>query len=406
MRVVEVTGNGYEDGLRAGREASGRWRPAAMTRLEKWRRVVAENPIAHTRNRDVGDVLSDLERWTQEDLLAYAAAVHRRKLDALPDLSRFPELKGMDQYLDETARGFAEGAGIDVREVYLEQYWREIFFYTVEGGILVPELGSCSEFFFPDTPNGPLMGKGWDDVMTWYTETPFPYPLEPREITISRQHEGRGYSYASCGVNEAGLCLETGGGARYEYEEKRSDVLFPVPVSDLVLRHCTTMYEAVELLTRYNVYWGPCNCVVGDAEGRGALIEKSKYHYAVRVSDRNVLISTYGGCEDEDMRRLTDTTTPIFIYYQKRLGVMKGIVAEAEDHLNLGIFWKALLHHDPQAPGCQHRETRPPGVELFNFGGFALLPREGRYLNRTIAWEGETLRYACSNIPAEARYHF
>ncbi|MBI4532039.1 MAG: hypothetical protein HY709_11035, partial [Candidatus Latescibacteria bacterium] len=174
----------------------------------------------------------------------------------------------------------------------------------------------------------------------------------------------------------------------------------------LVLRHCTTTYEAVELMTRYNIYWGPCNCVVGDAAGRGALIEKSKYHYAVKMSDRGVLISTYGGCDDEDMRRLTDTTTPLFRYYQRRLGVMKEIVAEAGTNLSLDLFWKALLHHDPQAPGCQHRETRPPGVELFHVGGFVLLPGEGRYLKRIIAWENGTLRYACSNTPVEAHYSF
>lgn len=406
MNEVTITGNGHEDGLRDGKEVAGKWSPAPTTRLEKWRAVVIEAPLTHCGGREPGEVLTDLERRTQEDLLSYAAALHRRKLDALPDLGCFPELRGMDQYLDEQAGGFAQGAGIDVREIFLERYWREIFFYVTGGGRLAPDPGSCSEFFFPATPDGPLMGKGWDDITTWYMETPFPYPLQPHEITIYRQTDGRGYSYASCGVNEQGLCLETGGGANYEFEEDRHQVFFPAPVFDLVLRGCATTLEAVELLTRYNLYWGPCNCVVGDADGRGALIEKSKFHYAVKMSDRNVLISTYGGCDDEDMRRLTDVTTPLFGYYQRRLGVMKEIAVEAGDELDLEVFWRALLHHDPQAPGCQHREDLPPGVELFNMGGFALLPRGGRYIKRIIARENGRFRYACANTPVESFFSF
>ena len=404
-----TTGNGYEEGLRAGKKVAGKWKPGATTRLEKWREAVVEAPTAHAGNRDPGEVLADLGRWTQEDLLSYAAVLHRRKMDALPDLERFPELKGMDQYLDEQARGFAQGAGIDVREVFLERYWREILFCAMGGGRLAPEPGSCSEFFFPDTPSGPLLGKGWDDILAWYTDNPFPLPArQPQEApmtTVPAQSEDRGYRRCHT-ANEVGLCIETGGGASYEYEEQRDEALFPAPVHDLAMRCCATTLEAVAMLSRYNIYWGPCNCVVGDAEGRGALIEKSKCHYAVRMTDRNVLITTYGGCEDEDMRRLTDTATLLFKYYERRLRVMKEIVAEAEDRLDLEVFWRALLHHDPQAPGCQHRENQPPGVELITFGGFALLPGEGRHFRRTIARQNGGLRYACGNPPVESRYCF
>jgi hypothetical protein len=55
--------------------------------------------------------------------------------------------------------------------------------------------------------------------------------------------------------------------------------------------------QAVALLTQYNVYWEPCNFVIGDAAGRCAVIEKSRYHYAVRHGD-GVVHTTYGGCED------------------------------------------------------------------------------------------------------------
>ena len=408
MNTITIIGNGYEEGLRAGKEVAGKWKPAVTTRLEKWREAVIEAPTTLAPGRDLGEVMADLERWTQEDLWVHAADLHRRKMDALPELKRFPELKGMDQYLDEQTRGFAEGAGIDVREVYLQDYWREIIFYVTGGGRR-PNPGSCSEFFFPDTPKGPLRGKGWDDIMAWYTDNPFSLPpaesREPPINIIPPRDEGRGYRRHGT-INEVGLCLDTGGGATYEYEEERDEALFPAPVHDLVMRSCATALEAVEMLTRYNIYWGPCNCVVSDAEGKGALIEKSKYHYAVRMSDRNVLITTYGGCEDEDMRRWCDTSTPLFGYYQRRLQVMKEIVIQAGERLDLEVFWKSLLHHDSQAPGCTHRENKPPGVELFTFGGFALLSGEGRSFSRTIARENGRIRYACANPVVESRYRF
>ena len=396
-------GNGYEAGLAAGK-ASSSWQPKPWTRIEKWKEALTEAPTTHAPGRDAATVLDELGQWSQEDLRVHAAGLHRKKMDVLPDLDRYPELKGMDQYLDERAAGFAEGAGIDVRKVYLEEYWREILFYVTG-----PQPGSCSEFFLPDTPNGPLLGKGWDDILAWYTDNPFPLPprepQEPATTTIPPQEESGGYRRFGK-VNEAGLCLDTGGGGQYEYEAERDQVLFPVPVYDLVMRSCATAPEAVEVLTRYNLYWGPTNCIGGVVGGRAALIEKSKYQYAVRMGSGQVLISTYGGCEDEGLRKLCDTGTPVFQYYERRLAVMKEVMAQAGGRPDLETYWAALLHHDPQAPGCQHRENMPPGVELFTLGGSALLLRERRILDRTIAREESGIRYVCANPPVETRYRF
>lgn len=148
--------------------------------------------------------------------------------------------------------------------------------------------------------------------------------------------------------------------------------------------------------------------MVGDATGHGVLFEKSRYSYALRMSSRNVLVTTYGGCEDEDMRALCDTSNPLFKYYQRRLKVMKEIVAEAEagDGLDLEVFWRAILHHDAQAPGCTHLETKPEGVELFTFGAFARLPREERSFSKILARVDGGLRYGCQTPVVESRYRY
>jgi len=413
MIEVAPVGGGYEDGLAAGTAVCGTWQPAPWTQLGRLRQAVIEAPMAHclVPGRRVEQIVADLDRWTREDQLTFAADLHRRKMDALPDLDRFPELRGMDEYLHEQARGYATGAGIDVREVYLDRYWLDILFFATGGGLLRPTPGNCSEHFFASTPDGPLMGKGWDDLLSWYDDNPFPLPEptagEPAWQEIPPGPEGRGYRTGGVG-NEAGLCMDHGGGATYEFEPVRDEPVFPAPVSEIVMSRCDTVFEALEILTRYTEFWGPCNCIVSDAAGNGVVIEKSKYEFGLQSSSRGVLITTYGGCEDADMRRLTDTSTPLFHYYERRLEVMKQVVAEAqaEGPLDVEVYWKSVLHHDTRAPGCQHLDRIPEGIELFTMGATAQLPRQGRRLGRTIARVGERIVPPCETTVVESLFRY
>ena len=113
--------------------------------------------------------------------------------------------------------------------------------------------------------------------MTWYGDNPFPvppaHPGEPPVQKIPPQDKSRGFRRSGT-VNEMGLCLDNSGGASYEYEEKSDKTLFPVPVNELVLSCCATTLEAVEMLTRYNIYWGPCNLVAGDGQGMGGALRE------------------------------------------------------------------------------------------------------------------------------------
>ena len=398
MREVVPATNGYEEGLEAGKQVAGSWKPSRLTLPEKWRAATIEGPNAcGVGRKDLNEILADLERWSREDLLEYAADLHRRKLDAFPDLKTFPELEGMDQYEDEYPRGYAEGAGIDIREVHLEKHWMEMYLLALGGGRL--SIHNCSQCYIPNTPNGPMLGLGRDDIMTWYTDDPFgvswPNPVErPNQITDPPESNP-----------DFGVCLATGGGALFEFEEDRGEAIFPAPVLSLVQDYCTTTEEAVEMLIRYNDYWGPCNCVVGDAEGKGALFEKSKYQYAVRTSQGEPLTSTYGGCDDEEMRRLCDTDNPLFKYYERRVSVMREILAEGEAKGGIDgeIFWNAMLNHDEEGAGCQHRETMPRGVELFTHVAYYVLPAEKRSVGRAIARDKGRVLYPCEVPIIEVR---
>ena len=83
-----------------------------------------------------------------------------------------------------------------------------------------------------------------------------------------------------------------------------------------------------------------------------------------------------------------------------------GNEAEAGEGLDLDVYWRSILHHDEEAPGCTHQETRPEGIELFTFGAYAHLPREGRSLARTLARVDGGLRYGCETPAVESRWRF
>ena len=74
MNGMAAGKNGYEEGLKAGKETAGKWKPDRRTTLEMWHRLLIEGPRIHGCGRDLADVLADLERWTREDLLSHAAA--------------------------------------------------------------------------------------------------------------------------------------------------------------------------------------------------------------------------------------------------------------------------------------------------------------------------------------------
>lgn len=407
-----LSASGYENGLRAGREVAGRWEPPLTSLVENWRLAVVMAPSMFAP-RPIAEARKNLDRWSQDDALDYAADLHRRKLEALPDLRVFPELKGMDQYLDEEARGFADGAGIDLRWVLLDRYAGEVYHAAMD---VVPPTGragvpdgraftACSEFYFADTPDGPVLGKGIDDILLWHRDRRSPAP--PIEPVLYRQPSGRGYDYVDYPyVNEHGLCVEEGGGALYELEPAREEVVFPVNYNDLVLRHCSTVDEATELLTRYNAFWGPVNYVVGDAEGRCAVIEKSRFQYAVRHGD-GFVHTTYGGCDDATMRDICDTSSPVFRYYERRHGRMDEIISNAVADLSVATLWDAMLHHDAEAPGCQHVETLAQGVDLLTVAAWVVVPRRGRRLSRNIDFDGECVSsYICTNPTTEVRFQF
>jgi hypothetical protein len=65
---------------------------------------------------------------------------------------------------------------------------------------------------------------------------------------------------------------------------------------------CGTTPETVDLLTRLNLFWGPCNTLVADKNGNSAVIEKSTCRYGLRKSTDGFAATTEMSAEDPNYK--------------------------------------------------------------------------------------------------------
>jgi len=190
-----------------------------------------------------------------EEALQEMEAFHQQRLAAVPDLFRYPELRGMRELIDAEWRGTRDGAGLDDR--LLASYYTGYVYYSrcLHAGI--PELG-CTYIYFPTSEYGPLLANNLDSS-----------PAEkfgPPHWPALNEH------------------LLIGGVSSGIFMDEQSPEIFPVPVEKLVARYCRTTDEAAEMMTRYNHFWGPGNKIVVDRNHRVAMIEKSACRIGVRFS--------------------------------------------------------------------------------------------------------------------------
>ena len=136
MNKVKPPTNGYEKGLEDGKRAAENYSPPVTALIGHWRQAFEDSPQIVRVGRTLEEVREQFGAMTQEDVNSHARVWHARKMAAFPDLGKFPELAGTDEYFDDHARGFAEGAGIDFGLHLLGLYWPEIYLYFMNGGSL------------------------------------------------------------------------------------------------------------------------------------------------------------------------------------------------------------------------------------------------------------------------------
>lgn len=232
------------------------WTPE--TAYAESRQAALRNPEAIRKMADfrLGIYETQMPGRSREEIGRILADYNRRRLDAVPDLNRYPELRGMREVIEAEWRGTRDGAGLTAAQ------WA----VTCDGGCYghrviascrKPPTG-CSYVFFPRSDHGPILANNLDSS----PGEPFGPPAWP----AANEH------------------LIIGGVSSGIWFDEESPELFPAPVMKLVKRYCRNTDEAVEMLERYNLFWGPGNLIVIDRRHAVAMVEKSACRIGVRRS--------------------------------------------------------------------------------------------------------------------------
>ena len=195
---------------------------------------------------------------TPEQIGALLAQSNAQRLDAVPCLTTYPELRGMRRIVDANWRGRRDGAQLDdIQAAVLDD---GLFHYhrVICAGRYEPKA-HCSVAYFPTSDHGPLLAANLDTGL----DEPFGVPPWP----VTSEH------------------LITGSVSSGVFMDEPSPEIFPAPIHQLVARYCRSTDEAVEMFTRYNHFWGPCNLLIADREHNVAMIEKTACRLGVRRSE-------------------------------------------------------------------------------------------------------------------------
>jgi hypothetical protein len=214
---------------------------------------------------DAARCLAKAVGMTTEQLVAKVVAYDRERLDAVPDLTVYPELRGYRERLDEETRGMREG-GLDDASIALCRtlnFWRDTRLLQETGRachvVVMPE--KCRVLYVPQSDVGAIHAKNVDDPLTyWRPRPPFgPNPAWPWQHPL----------------------LFDGVGSGLHLDEIPPEI-FPVNPLELCREHCTTVPAATEFLVRYNYFWHSQNLLIHDYHGNSMAFEKTRCRVATR----------------------------------------------------------------------------------------------------------------------------
>src|SRR5688572_14333987 len=116
--------------------------------------------------------LAKLLDWPKQKVVEEVRAYHNERLDAVPDLTRYSELRGYRDLLMEEYRGMRE-AGVDDDTIALSAslgFWRDTRLLQQTGrswhAIIMPE--KCRVLYVPESDEGALHAKNVDDPLTYW----------------------------------------------------------------------------------------------------------------------------------------------------------------------------------------------------------------------------------------------
>jgi len=229
------------------------------------------------------------------------------------------------------------GTELSFKDIIFNSFWYDVYKYARGEGFLAYELEKnekagnsdpgreCTAVVFTNTDVGVVIGRNTDDG-----------PVQDYVCTMNRCGEPLlirrpaqlGYSTMDtplAGINEKGLAMS--GASTYYREEKEGGEIFPANVHDLVMRRCSTVDEAVEMIMRYNTFTSRSgNTAIVDGNGDAAIVEKSLMECGILrpKEGEEYAFTTAGVAVHPEMKKLMDDSTDSYKFNLKRHTTVEG----------------------------------------------------------------------------------
>jgi len=334
----EACREAYERGRRAGEACLGSLQSNANNYL-RWAR--AEYPLS-----------------AGLDYVAECGRLDRERIDAVPDLTRFPELRGMRERLVAERQGFQD-AGHSPEWTG----WHFTWPWFVSRRLNTRCVGragpatACTAVYFAEGAEGPIAGTN-RDVPYWAGSGDGAEPPD--------------------GIRRPWRLLAVSAGVHCDEEP---DEIFPADAPAMLPPDCRQIADISAFLTRYREFWGPGNFIFIDEALDSVVIEKTNCRLGFRKPYKGASAVTACTYMTPEIRpfmlerqrysleaRGWSEDAPDWVYWRgndrrhERLMALVG--AEAERGSTLGGVLDILLDHRALFPDriCLAGETDHPAM--------------------------------------------
>jgi len=206
----------------------------------------------------------------------------RERLNDVPDLAHFPELRGHADLLRAERLGFVEASGLD--ETATAFFYSADFFnrrrldtrHAARWEFMPAPGTGCTGVFFPETKEGgALLGQNIDIPL----DVDSPYASHRPEQVLR--------------LRDPVLWIAGGSSAVLLDDEPKCSFPADPFQYDLMPPECRgRIHDVIEFLGRYNEFWGPGNYILLDLEWNAVVVEKSNCLMAVRRPAINGAVAT------------------------------------------------------------------------------------------------------------------
>lgn len=210
----------------------------------------------------------------REEVVKRLQKSNEARLNSAPSFATYPELRGMRELIQADWQGSRDGA--ELSDDLYAAWCDALHYYHRHLTLGHAEPLGCTYIYYPETEQGPALAHNLDSSPTEAFGAPG-WPAVSEHLIFGN---------VSSGI----------------FMDEQSPEIFPVPVYKLLSRYCTSTDDAVELLTRYKHFWGPCNAIVIDRNHNVAMVEKSACRIGVRRSPDGFGFITAMTAEEPEMK--------------------------------------------------------------------------------------------------------